>query len=95
MSFQEREAKRKNKGLIGSMLDTDLGTPENAKSNTAVFSISKKETRSKKVSLLVQPSVLSKVQEKCKTSGISVNELINQFLIKIADQDIEVILEKL
>lgn len=40
----------------------------------------KEEPRSKRVNLLVQPSVYKEAQKKCKKLGISVNECINQFL---------------
>jgi len=44
----------------------------------------KKEARSQRVTLLVQPSVIAKVKNECEAAGISVNELVNQFLDTVA-----------
>jgi predicted HicB family RNase H-like nuclease len=46
----------------------------------------KKEARSKRVNLLIQPSVYDKAQQKCDQLGISINECVNQFLIKWVDE---------
>lgn len=40
----------------------------------------KEETRSKRVNLVVRPSVYAATQRKCKKLNISINECINQFL---------------
>ena len=40
----------------------------------------KEETRSKRVNLLLQPSVHEQAQSKCERMGISLNECINQLL---------------
>lgn len=40
----------------------------------------KEETRSKRINLLLQPSVHKMAQKKCKKMGISLNECINQLL---------------
>ena len=38
------------------------------------------ETKSKRVNLLIKPSVYAAVQEKCHDRGVSVNEAINALL---------------
>ena len=40
----------------------------------------KEEARSKRVNLLLQPSLYEKAQKKCKKTGVSMNECINQLL---------------
>lgn len=40
----------------------------------------KTETRSRRINLLITPSVYSEAQIKCEQIGISLNECINQFL---------------
>jgi len=40
----------------------------------------KEEARSKRVNLVVKPSVYDRAKEKCKGLNISLNECINQFL---------------
>lgn len=40
----------------------------------------KEETRSKRVNLLLKPSLYEKAQEKCKNTGVSMNECIHQLL---------------
>jgi len=42
----------------------------------------KDETRSKRVNLIVKPSVYNRAKEKCDTLNISLNECVNQFLEK-------------
>ena len=42
----------------------------------------KEETRSKRVNLVVKPSVYNMAKAKCDSINISINECINQFLEK-------------
>lgn len=42
----------------------------------------KKEARSKRVNLLITPSVYASAKKKCKRLNISMNECVNQFLEK-------------
>jgi hypothetical protein len=51
-----------------------------AKSNEVVKLPQKEEARSKRVNLLLKPSVHKMAQTKCKEIGISLNECINQLL---------------
>ena len=46
----------------------------------------KGETRSKRVNLLVKPSVYEAVKQKCNALGISVNECINQVLEELCSK---------
>lgn len=45
-----------------------------------IVAAEKKESRSKRVNLLVKPSVYIAAKEKCDKLGVSMNECINQFL---------------
>ena len=44
-----------------------------------VHSKEKEESRSKRVSILVRPTVYAAAHKKCKRLNISVNEAVNQF----------------
>lgn len=46
----------------------------------------KEETRSKRINLLITPTVYLRAQKKCKSMGISLNECVNQFLSSWAEQ---------
>lgn len=46
----------------------------------------KRETKSKRVNLLVRPSVYEAVVRKAETEGVSVNELINSFMESIVEK---------
>jgi hypothetical protein len=80
-SFEEREQHRK-KSVIKSLIDFNPQQPEKAQqlNNAIIVFKEKEETRSKRVNLLLQPSVYVKAQTKCKDLGISLNECVNQFL---------------
>lgn len=43
----------------------------------------KRETKSKRINLLVRPSVYEAVVAKAEAEGVSVNELINSFMEKL------------
>ena len=45
----------------------------------------KRETRSKRVNLVLQPSLYEKAQEFAKANGISFNEMITQMLCQITN----------
>ena len=88
MGLEERENKRKQ-SLVGSMI-TSSPKDEEVKSvsqnqNINIVSKEKTETRSKRVNLLITPSVYSAAQKKCEKMGISLNECINQFLTNWAN----------
>ena len=81
MGLEERENKRK-KSIVNSMISD---TPEEIKTQNVSADINivpkaKAETRSKRINLLVTPSVYADAQRKCNEMGISLNECINQFL---------------
>lgn len=63
---QQTDAKEKN----GTSLN-DIISPRNKE---------KEETRSKRVNLVIKPSVYNLSKEKCRNLNISLNECINQFL---------------
>ena len=82
MGLAERENKRKQ-SIVGTMI-ADL--PENqdnkkiSPENINIIPKCKTETRSKRINLLIPPSVYAEVQKKCSEMDISLNECINQFL---------------
>ena len=55
--------------------------PEGYKANPEYI-----ETKSKRVQLLVQPSVYEEVKKKAKAEGISTNEAINEALRKFVER---------
>ena len=59
-------------------------TPET--SDAIFITAEKKEARSKRVNLLVKPSVYAAAKQKCDKLGISINECINQFLAKWSEE---------
>jgi hypothetical protein len=92
MGLEERENKRKQ-SVVGAMLSdiSDISEPEDSGFQDSsqnidigveidIVSKPKTETRSRRINLLVTPSVYAEAQKKCKQMGISLNECINQFL---------------
>lgn len=91
MSLQERENKRKQ-SIVGSIAGIeDKATGEEPKeresdSKSGKLDLSflddkrKTETKSKRISFLVKPSVHEKAKAKSKEIGVSLNEVINSFL---------------
>lgn len=81
MGLSERENMRK-KSIVESMLSgsTDSTEMQVTEQDINIVPKIKAETRSKRVNLLVTPSVYRDAQKKCKRMGISLNECINQFL---------------
>lgn len=78
----DREKKREGKGVVASMIsDTAQEQPilrEDEK--IVIVPKEKEEIRSKRVNLVVRPSIYAAAQKKCKKLDISMNECINQFL---------------
>ena len=81
MGLSERENKRKQ-SIVGTMISEKSYAPENSdiKDNINIVQNPKSETRSKRINLLITPSIYDKAQKKCGEMGISLNECINQFL---------------
>jgi len=87
MGLSERENKRKQ-SIVGTMI-SDISdaseNPDNKDKDTVENSINivpklKTETRSKRINLLITPSIYDEAQKKCGKLGISLNECVNQFL---------------
>jgi len=82
MGLEERENKRK-KSIVNSMI-SDSAEESDAQDISGniinIVSKAKPETRSKRLNLIVAPSVYAEAQKKCDEMGISLNECINQFL---------------
>ena len=81
MGLEERENKRK-KSIVNSMLSDSTENIIDNNQNDSLNIVSKKkvETRSKRINLLITPSLYADAQKKCEKMGISLNECINQFL---------------
>ena len=79
--LEDRENKRKS-SVINSMInETNINeSDQQTQKGFVIEPKDKEETRSKRVNLLVQPSVYKKAEKKCEKLGISVNECLNQFL---------------
>lgn len=90
--LEQREARRRRsivKSMISDPQPAEQEPPQKqqagAKANALDF-ITAKETRSKRIGILVRPSVYQEVQKKCKKMGLSVNNVINQFLERFIDE---------
>jgi len=84
MGLSERENKRKQ-SIVGTIIsDSALENPDGKKNisqnNINIVPKLKTETRSKRINLLITPSVYDEAQKKCGEMGISLNECVNQFL---------------
>lgn len=66
--------------LAGSDMAATLGAA--ADEVVIVGNHDKEETRSKRVNLVIKPSVYDMSKTKCEGLGISLNECVNQFLEK-------------
>ena len=83
MGLAERENKRKQ-SIVGVMISEPPEEPDGKNISQDSINIIipklKTETRSKRINLLITPSVYAEAQKKCGKIGISLNECINQFL---------------
>ena len=82
MGLAERENKRKQ-SIVGTIVSDAPKNPDpeiEIQDKKNIISKPKTETRSKRINLLVTPSIYVKAQEKCDQIGISLNECVNQFL---------------
>lgn len=68
--------------VVAKDVEMAVEVAEGAKNSAVIISIEKKEVRSKRVNLLVAPSVYDAAKKKCDSLGISINECINQLLEK-------------
>ena len=71
------------KNIVGASEETDpsvVADNEHETGDAFIKPREKEETRSKRVNLLLKPSVYGKAQKRCKKLGISLNECMNQFL---------------
>lgn len=80
--FEERETKRK-KSLIKTMIGENeevnvLG--EINQEELEVENKEKEEIKTKRLNIVVKPTVYEAAKKKCKSSKISMNECINQLL---------------
>ncbi len=87
--LEQRENKRRQSVVKAIISEPKLElTPEPTESKTKVsdfVTIKEKETRSKRISALIRPSVYQKVQKKCNKMGLSVNDVINQLLEQFSE----------
>ena len=62
--------------------DNNTVTPKEESKGSITITVDKKESRSKRVNLVMKPSVHAAATAKCEKLGISLNECLNQFLEK-------------
>ena len=79
MGLAERENLRKN-SVINAMISEPRVGEASPQADIVIQSKGKSEARTKRVNLLVPPSLYADAQKKCVELGISFNECINQFL---------------
>ena len=85
----DQEAAFKSIIGIGEESPAEPTAPKQTESRETEVIISaqeKKEARSKRVNLLVKPSVHERAIKRCESMGISLNECVNQFLEKWVDE---------
>lgn len=76
--LKEREEKRKKSGLIAKMIDAPIIEADTNQEKKQ--SIAKPEIKSYKTQIALRPSLYKAAKEKCKTMGISFNEVVNQLI---------------
>ena len=64
----------RKRSIVGNMID------DNSRTGYQIRAERKEETRSRRVNVLVKPSVYDKARKRCDEIGISFNSCINQFL---------------
>lgn len=79
MGFAERENMRKQ-SVVEAMISESQPDARIDAQDTIIVPKKKQETRSKRINLLITPSLYAEAQKKCGELGISLNECINQFL---------------
>ena len=92
--LEQREAKRKQSVVKNMISDQNLNIQTEQEKKEAegkmkvsdFITITSKETRSKRISSLVRPSIYVKVKKKCKKMGLSVNDVINQLLEQFSEE---------
>lgn len=91
MSLEDRENKRKS--VVGMLVNRSQPVEKEKEKeiiipdaeNAYVIGKPDDERKSKRVNLLIKPSVYDKVRVKCDYMNISLNECINQLLSTWAD----------
>lgn len=73
------------RSLIANMISND-NTTEKTK-DSLITVPEKEESRSKRVSFLVQPSLYTQVKKKCKQYDISMNECVNQLFKRWIEEE--------
>ena len=66
----------------GEKSGTETGEKAPEEAGIITANKEKEETRSKRVNLIVKPSVYNRAKAKCDMLNISLNECVNQFLEK-------------
>jgi regulator of PEP synthase PpsR (kinase-PPPase family) len=88
--LEQREARRRQ-SIVKAMISEPQPAvqPEpvrKQKSHGVSDFITVKETRSKRFSVLIRPSVHRKAQQKCEQLGVALNDVINQLLEKFVSE---------
>ena len=77
MGFEERD-KRRKKGVVAQL--SGAAEPEQQAAAVPGVTLKAKESRSKRMQVVVKPSVHAAAQAKAAAAGVSLNEVINQIL---------------
>lgn len=86
MNFITPDSKKKaentsSEGKIKNITEIRNNAPEGYKVNPLYI-----ETRSKRLQILIQPSIYEKIKSRADSEGVSVNEVINSIFIKAFEE---------
>lgn len=88
--LEQREARRRQsivKAMISDPQPAAQPEPVRKQKSPGVSDfLTVRETRSKRFSVLMRPSVHLKAQQKCERLGITLNDVINQLLEKFVSE---------
>jgi len=89
ISIQDSESIQNEKSILDSENIQKKSSTINAYKQTTGYKINPKylETKSKRVQLLMQPSLHRKLKKQADTNGVSVNEYIHSLLFNGSDTD--------
>ena len=78
---KKQAEKTSPEGKIKNITEIRNNAPEGYKVNPLYI-----ETRSKRLQILIQPSIYEKIKDRAATEGVSVNEVINSIFIKAFEE---------
>jgi len=86
MAKQKFDPDKAFKSIVEPKVDiennTNINSNKSEKSlgNTLVVNIQTQEKKTKRINLLLKPSVYNSAMSKCKREGVSLNEVVNKLL---------------